>query len=166
VDISILLCFLFWDVVYVTRQDDQYHGQIGSDKTSEIRTIRGILQTRWTRPHVQDSYRRYEEDYPRSRVRLGKDGRTTSNLTPSQVKSQVECSSSRNEIQDENVILPTIDLTFNPFNTPTNTYPSYPDHLNKEAGEQRTRLRHRMSRTRNRETNGRPTMSVPCPTSR
>jgi hypothetical protein len=38
VDISILLCFLFWDVVYVTRYDDtQYKGQVGSNKSSEIR---------------------------------------------------------------------------------------------------------------------------------
>ena len=37
IDISILLQFLFWDVVYVARYNDhQYHGQIGSTKSSEI----------------------------------------------------------------------------------------------------------------------------------
>ena len=37
VDISILLQFVFWDVIYVARYDDQqYHGQVGSQKSSEI----------------------------------------------------------------------------------------------------------------------------------
>ena len=37
-DISILLCFLFWDVVYVPRyKDKHYSGMIGSEKSSEIR---------------------------------------------------------------------------------------------------------------------------------
>jgi Reverse transcriptase (RNA-dependent DNA polymerase) len=38
IDISALLCFLFWDVVYVERYEDStYHGQPGSVKSSEIR---------------------------------------------------------------------------------------------------------------------------------
>ncbi|CAB9523774.1 hypothetical protein SEMRO_1454_G274090.1 [Seminavis robusta] len=38
VDISILLVFLFWDVVYVPRYKDQgYNAQPGHDKSSEIR---------------------------------------------------------------------------------------------------------------------------------
>ena len=38
IDISILLCFLFWDIVYVARYDERdYSGQIGSTKSSEIR---------------------------------------------------------------------------------------------------------------------------------
>jgi len=38
IDISILLCFLFWDIVYVSRVDDnEYHGQIGSKKSSLVR---------------------------------------------------------------------------------------------------------------------------------
>ena len=38
VDISILLCFLFWDVVYVSRyKDKSYKGLPGSAKSSEIR---------------------------------------------------------------------------------------------------------------------------------
>jgi hypothetical protein len=37
-DISIALCFLFWDVVYVKRYKNQrYQGQVGSEESSEIR---------------------------------------------------------------------------------------------------------------------------------
>ena len=37
-DISIALCFLFWDVVYVKRCKNQhYSGQVGSTSSSEIR---------------------------------------------------------------------------------------------------------------------------------
>ena len=37
-DISIMLCFLFWDVVYVPRYEGKdYSNQIGSKKSSEIR---------------------------------------------------------------------------------------------------------------------------------
>jgi hypothetical protein len=38
IDTSILLCFLFWDVVFLERyQDSTYYGQPGSVKSSEIR---------------------------------------------------------------------------------------------------------------------------------
>ena len=37
IDISIMLVFVFWDLVYVARYDDsEYHGQVGSDKSSEV----------------------------------------------------------------------------------------------------------------------------------
>jgi hypothetical protein len=37
-DISIALCFLFWDVVYVKRyKNKHYQGQVGSEESSEIR---------------------------------------------------------------------------------------------------------------------------------
>jgi hypothetical protein len=37
-DISIALCFLFWDVVYVKRyKNKHYQGQVGSEDSSEIR---------------------------------------------------------------------------------------------------------------------------------
>jgi hypothetical protein len=36
IDVSILLIFLFWDVVYFSRYDDTgYRGQVGSNKSSE-----------------------------------------------------------------------------------------------------------------------------------
>jgi len=38
IDISVLLYFLFWDIVCVSRVDDkEYHGQIGSKKPSLVR---------------------------------------------------------------------------------------------------------------------------------
>jgi len=38
INISILLYFLFWDIVYVSRVDDKdYHRQIGSKKSSLVR---------------------------------------------------------------------------------------------------------------------------------
>jgi len=38
IDISVLLFFLFWDIVYVSRVDDkEYHGQIGREKSSLVR---------------------------------------------------------------------------------------------------------------------------------
>ena len=37
VDVSTLLCFLFWDVACVSRHNDKhYHGQVGSQKSLEI----------------------------------------------------------------------------------------------------------------------------------
>ena len=36
-DISIALCFMFWDVVCIKRYKDQYYsGQVGSESSSEI----------------------------------------------------------------------------------------------------------------------------------
>ena len=38
VDVSIILCFLFWDVIYVSHYPDKNHkDQVGSDKSDEIR---------------------------------------------------------------------------------------------------------------------------------
>ena len=38
IDISILLYFMFWDIVYVSRSKDAtYNGEIGHEKSSEIR---------------------------------------------------------------------------------------------------------------------------------
>ena len=53
IDISIILCFMFWDVVYVSRYPDaHYSGQPGSQKSEEIRgrfvgflLISGMLDT-------------------------------------------------------------------------------------------------------------------------
>ena len=37
IDISILLVFMFWDVVYCTRyKDKEYNGLLGNTKSSEI----------------------------------------------------------------------------------------------------------------------------------
>ena len=53
IDISILLQFLFWYVVYVSRYDDhQYHGQIGSTKSSEICGFVGFVGFAWNVGHA------------------------------------------------------------------------------------------------------------------
>jgi hypothetical protein len=62
------------------------------------------------------------EDYPSSRVRLGKGGENNLKLDTKLQKPQVECHKSKRDSEDENVILPTID----PFNHQTNTYPKLP----------------------------------------
>ncbi len=76
IDISILLIFLFWDVVYVTRYDDtSYHGQIGSEKSSEVRGR--FVGFAWDVGHaltfkvLTDNTQRI---ICRSRVRLSKSG--------------------------------------------------------------------------------------------
>ena len=38
IDISVMLCFMFWDVVYCARVEDKnYTGQVGSIRSNEIR---------------------------------------------------------------------------------------------------------------------------------
>ena len=76
VDISILLQFVFWDVVYVARYDDQqYHGQVGSQKSSEIRGR--FVGFAWNVGHAL-TFKVLTDDTNRvicrSRLRLCKDG--------------------------------------------------------------------------------------------
>jgi hypothetical protein len=124
VDISILLCSYSGTCVRDTPQRRPISWTIGSDKTSEIGDDSWILQTRWTCPHVQDSY-------PTTRRRLsivhecdGKEGENNLKLDTKsgEIPSRVFIKSKRDS-EDENVILPTIDLTFNPFNTPDEHLP-------------------------------------------
>jgi hypothetical protein len=150
VDISILLCF--WDVVYVTRhKDSQYRGQIGSDKTSEIR------DDSWDSPNTLDALTFKiltddEEDYPPFTSATRR--RMASNLTPNQVKSS--------RVSSQNEILKRHNCV-RPFNTPDEHLPVTP--ASDKAGEQNKTTTPMMNKETG-ETNGRPTMSVPCPTSR
>jgi hypothetical protein len=103
VDISILLCFLFWDVVYVTRYDDtQYKGQVGSNKSSEIRGcfvgFSHHVGHALTFKILTDDTRNIIH---RSRVRLPRMGRTTSNLKQKPETSRPEFSSSQNATPKE-----------------------------------------------------------------
>jgi hypothetical protein len=113
VDISILLCFLFWDVVYVTRYDDtQYKGQVGSNKSSEIRGrfvgFSHHVGHALTFKILTDDTRHIIH---RSRVRLAKDGRTTSNLKQKPKRPDQSFHQVKTDSEGDDVILPTIDLT-------------------------------------------------------
>ena len=118
IDISIILCFLFWDVVYVTRYHDQeYHGQVGSKKSSEIRgRFVGFAHTvghALTFKVLTDDTKKVIK---RSRLRLGKDGENNLRLDveAGAVPERVYIRSKRSE-EGDNVVLPTIDMATNPF---------------------------------------------------
>ena len=125
VDISILLCFLFWDVVYVQRYDDkQYKGQIGSQKSSEIRGR--FVGFAWDVGHAL-TFKILTDDTKkvicRSRVRLAKDGENNLKLDveAGAVPERVYIKSKRDESGD--VTLPTLDLFQSPFTIEDETQP-------------------------------------------
>ena len=120
IDISIMLYFLFWDVVYVSRYDDtQYKGQIGSEKSSEIRGR--FVGFAWSVGHAL-TFKILTEDTKmiinRSRVRLSKSGENNLKLDveAGEVPQRVYIRSKRDS-EGDNVVLPTIDVTYNPFDT-------------------------------------------------
>ncbi len=117
IDISIMLCFLFWDVVYCTRyKDKKYRGQIGSDKSSEIRGR--FVGFAWDVGHVL-TFKILTDDTKkvicRSRLRLSKEGINNLKLDTEAgaVPHRIYIHSKRDG--DDNVILPTIDMSSNPF---------------------------------------------------
>ena len=130
VDISILLCFLFWDVVYVERyKQGDYKGMIGSTKSSEIRGR--FVGFAWDVGHAL-TFKVLTDDTKkilcRSRVRLASDKENiltkldeqTSSFPPRRKPDKVFIESKR----DGDILptLPTIDLSTNPF-TETITIP-------------------------------------------
>jgi hypothetical protein len=162
---GLAFCYaLFWDVVYVTRHKDSHIvDRLEATRPLRSGTIRGILQTRWTRLTFKILTDDTKKIIHRSRVRLGRRENNlkldTNRWNPNRVFIK-----SKRDSEDENVILPT-DLTFNPFNTPDEHLPKLPRQAwtrKLGAEDHDTDCR----RQGNRETNGRPTMSVPCPTSR
>ena len=114
IDISILLYFMFWDVVYVSRHDDtQYHGQIGSEKSSEIRGR--FVGFAWSVGHAL-TFKILTDDTQRvinrSRVRLSKDGENNLKLdAEAGAKPEREFLHSKRDSEASNFIMPTIDLT-------------------------------------------------------
>jgi len=119
IDISILLCFLFWDVVYVARYDDsQYSGQIGSKKSSEIRGR--FVGFAWDVGHAL-TFKILTDDsrtvIHRSRVRLAKDGENNLKLDTEAgaIPERIYIKSKRDSINPDDVILPTINIASNPF---------------------------------------------------
>ena len=132
IDISILLIFLFWDVVYCTRYDDtQYRGQVGSEKSSEIRGR--FVGFSWDVGHAL-TFKILTDDTKRvirrSRVRLAKDGENNLKLDTEAgaVPERVYIHSKRGD--DEH--LPVIDLTTNPISV---EHPGQP-HPPSKKGEQ------------------------------
>ena len=118
-DISILLLFLFWDIVYIKRyKDAHYSGQIGSEETSEVRgrfvgfaehcghALTFLVLTDDTQKVV-----------PRSRIRLATEEERNLRLDTlaGDVKPKVFIKSAR----DENKPMPTIDLENSPFTVET-----------------------------------------------
>ena len=140
VDISIILCFLFWDIVYVTRyKDKSYSRQVSSSKSDEICGC--FVSFAWDVGHAltfliltHDT----QKVIPRSRVWLANVGENNLKLDveAGAVPEHIYISSKRNE-EDPNVKLPTIDISNDPFQIhhepfqSPNTFPS--DELSPEA---------------------------------
>ena len=136
VDISILLLFLFWDVVYVKRyKDSNYSGMIGDKKSSEIRGR--FVGFSWDVGHAL-TFKILTDDtnkiISRSQLRLGKDGENNLRLEveAGAVPERVYIHSKRDSEGDD-VILPTIDASKSPFSA--DYYPDTPDKTAEEKNE-------------------------------
>ncbi len=118
-DISIALCFLFWDVVYVKRYKEKgYSGQIGSAKSSEIRGrmvgfshdcghhLTFLILTDDTKKIIS-----------RSQVRLAKDGENNVMLDAQagDLPERFYIKSKHDSKEPDDVRLPTIDVSEDPF---------------------------------------------------
>ena len=131
IDISILLIFLFWDVVCVKRYKDRhYSGQIGGDATNEIRGR--FVGFAWNVGHAL-TFKILCDDTKkvihRPQVRLANDNENNLKLDTQAgaVPERIYAQSKRNHPGPEHPSnrLPTIDITKSPFTTepedPTNT---------------------------------------------
>ena len=114
-DISILLCFLFWDIVYVNRYKDQdYSNQPGSKKSNEIRGR--FVGFAWNVGHAL-TFRILTDDtrrvINRSVVRLAKVGENNLKLDheAGAVPERIYIHSKR----EDDETLPTIDASLCPF---------------------------------------------------
>lgn len=132
VDISCMLIFLFWDVVYVTRhKDSQYNGEVGSTKSSEIRGR--FVGFAWDVGHAL-TFKILTDDTKkiicRSRVRLAKDGENNLKLEAEagNIPQRVYIQSKRDG--DPDSPLPTIDMEKDPFEV-------YYEDDKKEDGEKK-----------------------------
>ncbi len=118
IDISILLCFLFWDVVYCARYKDRhYKNQVGSEKSSEIRGR--FVGFAWDVGHAL-TFKVLTDDTKkvicRSRLRLAK-------VSENNLKLEVEAGAdpervyirSKRDHEDDDFKLPTIDISTSPF---------------------------------------------------
>ena len=114
IDISIILCFVFWDVVYVTRYPDQvYHGQLGNEDTDEIRGH--FVGFAWNVGHAL-TFKILADGSDtvinRSRVRLAKSGENNLTLDIKAGNNpEYWYITSTHDDDDHLRTLPTIDLT-------------------------------------------------------
>ncbi len=117
-DISIFLQYLFWDIVYVHRYHDSgYSGQIGSDKSNEIRGR--FVGFAWDVGNAL-TYKVLTDDTKkviyRSRLRLAKDEENNLKLDlQAEDVPQREHITSKRDFEDPNVVLPTIEGFTSPF---------------------------------------------------
>ena len=115
IDISIMLMFLFWDIVYCPRYKDQHYvGQIGSEKSSEIRGR--FVGFAWDVGHAL-TFKILTDDTKmvicRSRLRIAKVGENNLKLD-----AIAGADPERVFIRSaHDVILPTLDMASNPFDT-------------------------------------------------
>ena len=120
VDISILLYFAFWDVVYVPRyKSHKYSGQLGSESSSEIRGR--FVGFAWSVGHHL-TFKILTDDTKkiicRSRVRLAKEGVNNLKLDVESgaIPERIYVKSKRDG--DKDLRLPTIDMNREPFDIP------------------------------------------------
>lgn len=112
VDISVLLCFMFWDVVYVKRyKDENFKDQIGSKKTNEIRGR--FVGFAWSVGHAL-TFKVLTDDTKkvicRSQIRLAKDGENNLKLdTRAEGPTRIHIKSKRDSLGE------TIPVTDKPF---------------------------------------------------
>ena len=138
VDISILLCFMFWDVVYFTRyENDKYQGQIGSESSSEVRGR--FVGFSWSVGHaltfkvLSDESKRV---LSRSRIRLASTGENNLKLDikSGALPSYVYVKSKRDH-EDPNVVLPTIDISDDPIAIELESVPGNGETNPNKSGE-------------------------------
>jgi len=118
IDISILLYFLFWDIVYVSRVDDkEYHRQIGSKKSSLVRGR--MVGFAWNVGHGL-THKVLTDDTQkiicRSRLRLASDAENqveeARRMQPSKDRFFLD---SKHDFDDPSTTLPTLEALDCPF---------------------------------------------------
>ena len=131
IDISIILVFLFWDVVCVSRHHDkECRGQIGSKKSSEMRGhfvgfSHDVGHALTFKVLTCDANKIIHQ----SRLRLAKDGENNLKLDmEAGAAPERAFIKSKRDSEGDDVVLPTIDITRNPFNDPD-------EHLTTKGGD-------------------------------
>ena len=148
IDISIILVFMFWDVVYCARlKDKDYNGQIGNDKSSEIRgrfvgfawdighALTFMILTDDTQ-HIISRSRLRLAKVPENNLKLDKEAGDVPERPPMErayFHSKLD--------RDDGMItdLPTIDISLNPFDTSEPFEPKDGSSNQNKAGEQPAR---------------------------